>query len=208
MYIPRLYRNTDIDAVKEFIRHHGFAILVSQAEGRPWATHIPLHLGKNEDGREVLTGHVSRANVQWKSFPEDTEVLAIFTGPHAYVSSSWYDHENVPTWNYVAVHVYGKVRIISGEQLKDQLGKMVEQYEVGMEHPVKLENMSAHFVEKEMKGIVGFEIAITEIQAASKLSQNRDEKNHQRIVSELERQHDPGASEIARRMKERKRDQG
>lgn len=185
MYIPALFKNEDLNAVKDFITANGFAILVSQVNGRPWATHIPLMLDKNAEGKDVLTGHISKANSQWKEFNNDDELLVIFTGPHAYVSSSWYDHENAPTWNYTAVHVYGRISIIEGELLKSKLGKLINKYEAGSMHPVSLQTMSHDFVEKEMRGIVGFDIEITGIQAASKLSQNRDAKNYDAIINEL-----------------------
>src|SRR4051812_15778197 len=114
MYVPKQFKNNEPAQIKDFIRKNGFAILVSQCEGKIVATHLPLEL--NEDG-EKLSGHISRANPQWKNFDQGTEVLAIFNGPHAYISSSWYNHENVPTWNYIAVQVYGKIAIIEGEEL-------------------------------------------------------------------------------------------
>ncbi len=204
MYIPAYYRNEDIDAVRAFIQENGFAILVSQAEGKPWATHIPLVLSKDPEGRDILTGHISRANRQWEHFAESTEVLAIFSGPHAYVSSSWYDHENVPTWNYLAVHVYGTIRITEGDLLLRQLSKLVDKYEAKMQNPVSVGKMSKEYLAGAIKGIVGFEIGITGIQAAVKLSQNRDEKNYARIIEALEQQGDPNSTEIARLMKSRK----
>ena len=204
MHIPQLYRNEDTDAVRAFIHDNGFAILVSQVDGKPWATHIPLFLDKNTAGKDVLVGHISRSNKQWKDFDKNEEVLAIFSGPHAYVSSSWYDHENVPTWNYIAVHVYGKIRIVEGEDLKNQLTKLVDKYEAGMKNPVSLDGMSKEFVDREMRGIVGFEIELTDIQAAMKLSQNRDEKNYDRVVKALEVRGDVNSSGIAKLMKNRR----
>jgi len=204
MYIPRYYKIENKEEVRALIDKYGFAVLVSQFEGRPWATHIPLVLGKDENGGEILFGHISKANNQWKEFHKDEEILAIFSGPDAYVSSSWYDHENVPTWNYVAVHVYGKIRIIEGESLKTQLGKLVDKYESGMGNPVRVDKMSKEFVESQMKGIIGFVIVITEIQAAMKLSQNRDDKNFNRVITGLDKQGDRNSLEIARRMKKLK----
>ena len=89
------------------------------------ATHIPLELSKNKLGKDILQGHVSKANPQWHHFKNNTEVLAIFTGPHGYISSSWYDFEEVPTWNYIAVHVYGTIKIIEGEELYNSLKQLV-----------------------------------------------------------------------------------
>lgn len=201
MYIPNYFKQTDLQEVKDFISQNGFGILVNQVGGRPWASHIPLELDFNSAGEPVLLGHVSRGNAQWRDFNPDVEVMAIFNGPHAYVSSSWYDHENVSTWNYIAVHVYGKIRIIEGEELLSSLKKLVDKYETNSEHPVSVEGMSARYLEQELRGLVGFEILITEIQAAYKLSQNRDAKNKSNIIAELEKRGDLGSVEIARIMK-------
>jgi transcriptional regulator len=201
MYIPGFYKIEKKEDIKTFIDKYGFAILISQVDGKPWATHIPLILDKDEQDRDILFGHISKANRQWKEFHKNEVVLAIFSGPDAYVSSSWYDHENVPTWNYLAVHVYGKIEIIEGDGLKKQLGKLVDKYESGMENPVSVDKMSKEFVESQMKGIIGFVIVINEIQAAMKLSQNRDDKNFHRIITELDKQGDTNSLEIARRMK-------
>src|SRR5436190_23118671 len=117
MYVPGYSRNQNIDEVKEFIKENSFGILVSSGSSKLHATHIPLELSTNGNGKDILTGHISKANPQWKNFNGSDRVLVIFNGPHAYVSSSWYDHENVPTWNYIAVHVYGIIKIIEGEKL-------------------------------------------------------------------------------------------
>ena len=204
MYIPKYFKNENTDAVRAFIVENGFAVLVNRVGGRFWATHIPLILDKNENGQDILFGHISKANNQWKEFERNEEVLAIFSGPDAYVSSSWYDHENVPTWNYLAVHVYGKIQIIEGEILKNRMRKLVDKYESNMQNPVSIDRMSKDYVEKEMRGIVGFEIEITDIQAAMKLSQNRDKINYERVIKGLEKQGDINSLEIARIMKKLK----
>lgn len=175
--------------------------MVSQVNGKPWATHIPLELDMNKEGKEVLVGHVSRGNKQWKDFDKNEEVMAIFNGPHTYISSSWYDHENVPTWNYIAVHVYGTIRIIEGDELLGSLKKLVDKYEAHSSNPVTVEGMSKRFLESELRGIIGFEIVITDIQAAYKLSQNRDTNNKQNIVAELEQRGDHDSIQIAGHMK-------
>lgn len=203
MYIPHYFRNENIEDVTDFIEKNSFGILISQSDSKFVATHIPLELDKNENGKPVLSGHISKANPQWKNFANDCEILAIFNGPHAYISSSWYDHENVPTWNYIAVHVYGKVKIIEGEKLVAALEKLVHNHEKTMKNPVAVRTMSKAFFEKEIKGIVGFEIEITEIQAACKLSQNRDEKNHSNIIAELRKSDDFNSQTIADEMEKR-----
>jgi transcriptional regulator len=199
MYIPPHYKNENIAQIKDFLIKNSFAILISQVDGRPWATHIPLELELDENGKDVLVGHISKANVQWKAFTESPKVLCIFNGPHAYVSSSWYREEEVPTWNYIAVHVYGNLSLLDEAAVMASLHRLVDKYEVHSKQPVSLHSMSAKTL-KQVRGIVGFKIEITDIQAAYKLSQTRGE-DHPKIINELEKRPDPGSQEIARTMK-------
>jgi len=205
MYIPKFYKNENTDEIKDFVHAHNFGILVTSAEGKIVATHIPFLLHKNKEGDDVLSGHISKANPQFKNISIQNEVLVIFQGPHSYVSSSWYDHENVPTWNYIAVHVYGKLKLIEGEELLQSLRGLVDKHEVNSERPVSIDAMSGPFLQNEIKGIAGFEIQIETIEAAKKLSQNRDEKNYYAIVSQLEKKGDANSKEIAKEMKKFKK---
>jgi transcriptional regulator len=198
MYIPKQFQQQDPETIRAFIRENGFAILVSVVENKLWATHTPLLL--SADGKK-LTGHISRANRQRKSFTNNEEVLAIFQGPHTYISSSWYNHENVPTWNYAAVHVYGVLRILEGEQLYQSLGELVDKYEKRSSSPVSIKTMTPEYVKKEMQGVTGFEITISSMEAAFKLSQNRDAENYQRIMNELEKRGDADSLAIKELMK-------
>lgn len=200
MYIPELYKNENQEEIKQFINDNGFAILVNQTNGKPWATHIPLILDSNESGKEVLVGHISKENPQAESFKKDEDVLAIFSGPHAYISSSWYDHENVPTWNYLAVHVYGTIKILNYEQAILSLKKLVDKYEATSENPIKIEELSQKTM-IQAKGIVAFEIEITSIESVKKISQNRDKKNFENIISGLEKTKETQSKEIAAIMK-------
>jgi transcriptional regulator len=202
MYIPPYYKNSNIDEVHEFINENGFGILVSQTSSKLWATHIPLVLEKEND-QWVLFGHVSRGNPQWRNFADMSEVMAIFQGPHTYISSSWYDHENVPTWNYIAVHVYGTIKIVEGEAVKKLLKNLVDKYEKYSKRPVSVEGMSEKFLAKEINGIVCFKIEISSVEAAYKLSQNRDKKNHDNIIAELNARGDYNSLEIAKEMDKR-----
>ena len=200
MYIPELYKNENQEEIQNFIAQNGFAILVNQTNGKLWATHIPLFLETNNNGKQVLVGHVSKLNPQAESFKSNDEVLVIFSGAHSYISSSWYDHENVPTWNYLAVHVYGKVTIYNHEQAVNSLKKLVDKYEAKSKNPVRVENLSEKTM-REAKGIIAFEIEITAIEAQKKLSQNRDDKNYKNIISELEKTNDNQSIAIANEMK-------
>lgn len=200
MYIADLFKNENQAEIEAFLQQNSFGILVNQTAGKLWATHIPLELDTNANGKTVLYGHVSIENDQWKGFAENDQVLAIFSGSHAYISSSWYDFENVPTWNYTAVHVYGTVKIIEGDLLLEHLKKLVDKYEAASENPVRVENLSKKTM-MQTRGIVAFEIEITEIQASKKLSQNRDDKNYNAIISELEKTALPNAIDVASEMK-------
>lgn len=202
MYIPHYYKNENIEEVKDFLIQNSFGILINTVDGKPWGTHIPLQLDIDADGKDVLMGHLAKANPQWKHFENNKEVLCIFNGPHSYVSSSWYQEEEVPTWNYIAVHVYGKLKIIEGEVLMDHLKKLIDKYESGSKNPIKVENLSKNTM-KQVRGIVGFQIEITEIQAAYKLSQGR-EHDHKKIIEELQEKQNAGSKGIAELMKTKK----
>ena len=199
MYIPELYKNENQEDIQNFIHQNGFAILVNQTNGKFWATHIPLLL-EEINGKQILTGHVSKENPQAESFSTNDEVLVIFHGAHSYISSSWYDHENVPTWNYLAVHVYGKVKLHSLEQSIEALKKLVDKYEANSKNPIRVEELSKKTM-LQARGIVSFEIEITAIEAKKKLSQNRDDKNYKNIITELEKTNDNQAIAIAQEMK-------
>ncbi len=200
MYIVDIFKNENQEEIQNFIHENGFAILVNQTNNKLWATHIPLILEKNDSGKDILVGHVAKANPQAASFSENADVLAIFSGPHAYVSSSWYDHENVPTWNYSAVHVYGKVKVLNHDEAVQSLKKLVDKYEKKSKNPLKVENLSKQTM-MEARGILAFEIEITEIQAVKKLSQNRDKKNYDNIITELENTGDLNSKQVAEEMK-------
>ena len=200
MYTPEIYKNENQEEIKKFLQENSFGILINQTNGKLWATHIPLELDTNENGATILSGHISKENPQWNGFIDNDQVLAVFSGPHSYISSTWYDHENVPTWNYIAVHVYGKIKIIEGEAVIESLKKLVDKYEQKSENPVRIEDLSQKIM-LQSRGIVAFEIEITEIQATRKMSQNRDEKNYQNIISELEKANTNQSVAVANEMK-------
>ena len=177
MYIPPIFQHDNVTEVRDFIAKNGFGILINQVNGKLWGTHIPLILEIEEDGSSFLFGHVASANKQWTSFKNDQNVLALFTGPHSYISSSWYEKENVPTWNYTAVHIYGTVQVLDHKELIESLKVLTNKYEHGNKNPVRVEALSEKTMNQN-RGLVGFKIKITEIQSARKLSQNRSEIDH------------------------------
>lgn len=199
MYTPDIYKNENQEEIELFLRENSFGILINQTHGKLCATHIPLELDSNKEGKQILHGHLSKENPQWKGFVENDEILAVFSGPHSYISSSWYDHENVPTWNYIAVHVYGKIKILEGEAVIESLKKLTDKYEAQSENPVRVENLSKKTM-MQTRGIVVFEIEITEIQATKKMSQNRDDKNYKNIITQLEKTENTQAVAVAKEM--------
>lgn len=200
MYVPAKFTAPSADAVEQFIKENGFATLTGYLEGKPIATHTPIMIGEGEDGDKKLVGHISAANPQVKCFDGEQEMMAVFMEHHTYVSSSWYDHINVPTWNYIAAHVYGTATVIAGTQLYEALDELSKKYEDDSEKAFKIENMPTEMLNREMKGIVGFEINVSHVEASYKLSQNRDDKNYFEIIKKLEERGDEFSLKIAAEM--------
>jgi transcriptional regulator len=201
MYIPKYFQVTAIDEIEEFISENSFGTLVTTKKSRPIATHLPLYLEKDVDGDSYMTGHMAYGNPQWRTFKDSEEVLAMFQGPHAYISSSWYNHENVPTWNYQAVHIYGKAEIVTKEELIKGLIGLLNKYEEHRENPILWDKLSSDLLEAELKGIVGFKIKVQEVQAAYKLSQNRNEEDKKNIVRKLYEEDNVNSHQMANVMK-------
>ena len=198
MYIPKLYREEDREKILEFLKQNNFPALVTYDGEKPTATHLPVEVLENENGSLTILGHMSRANPQWRSFGEQ-EVLLIFQGAHTYISPLWYDHVNVPTWNYMMVHVYGKVRLVEGEQLYSLLSRLVKNHEEPTAYD--LESLPQDFVQKEMNGVVGFAVDVTRVDAGYKLSQNRNDGDHENIIRELEGRGDENSAAVAKSMR-------
>jgi transcriptional regulator len=209
MYIPNHFKEEDKKEIEALIREFGFATLVSVKDNLPWATHIPLELVTDEADKWILRGHMAKANPQWKNFETTRDVLAIFMGPHSYVSPSWYNHRNVPTWNYKAVHLYGKATLLQGEKLEAILRKLMSRYEtMHAEKPQAYDETPANILETDFKGLVGFEIKVERIEAASKLSQNRDPESHQSIIEHLKKMEAYDAKRIAEEMEKTPKSKG
>jgi transcriptional regulator len=198
MYIPNAFRIEELPAIHELMRRHSFATLVSVTEGAPFASHIPLLLDPSCGAYGTLRGHVARGNPQWRHFDSGAELLAIFHGPHAYVSPSWYETElSVPTWNYTTVHAYGSARVTEDrEQVLTLLRDLVDEYESGFAEPWPMP-LPEEFVDKLLLGIVAFEIEITRIEGKAKLSQNRPAGDRRGARGALAGSPDAAAREIA-----------
>jgi transcriptional regulator len=198
VYIPKLYREEDREKILEFLHANNFPALVTHDGEKPIATHLPVETIEGEDGALTILGHMSRANPQWKSFGEQ-EVLLIFQGAHTYISPRWYSQVNVPTWNYMMVHVYGKVRLVEGDELYSLLSRLVQKHEVNTSY--SLEGLPEDFLKKEMKGLVGFAVDVTRVEAGYKLSQNRNDADHENIIHELEKRGDEQSAGVAKEMR-------
>jgi len=202
MYISKLYREEDHGKILEFLHQNEFATLVTYDGEKPTASHLLMEV--MEDGEQLfVNGHMSKANPLWKTFEKNTEVLVIFQGPHTYISPTWYNHVNVPTWNYQAVHVYGSPRIVTDhEETYDILSRLITRNEGNPSY--RLETLPPDFVAKEIKGIVAFQVEVTRIEANYKLSQNRNDEDHHNIVSQLEEREDEMSHGVAEAMKEKR----
>jgi transcriptional regulator len=202
MYIPKIYRIEDSEVIDEFIRQNGFATIISSTNPNHVATHIPLDLQENETGENVLWGHVSKGNPHWEIFKNNPHVLAIFlSNIHSYISSSWYNHPNAPTWNYMCTHVTGTVSLLKGEKLWKSVQKLTDKYENESENPVSLDTLPKS-VQHQMNGLVGFEIKIKNIECVFKLSQNRNVEELGNIIRQLNLRKEISAKLMAEVMQE------
>lgn len=204
MYIPNAYRNDDAEQLVAFMREYSFATLVSVVEGVPFASHVPLVVTVDEQAIR-LTGHLAKANPQWRSFGE-AESLAIFTGPHAYISPSLYEQrESVPTWNYIAVHAYGMPVPIfldqQPERTEAMLQAMIAAYE--QTYQQQWDTLPSKYRNGMMKGIVGFEMVVSRLEGKYKLSQNRSLVDQHTVAGALETSEDEVVRDIGVAMAKR-----
>lgn len=188
MYIPKHFEQNDLRKSIAFMNAYNFAIVVSAKDGVPLATHLPFII-EERDKEIVLVSHMSKANEQWKTF-SDKNVLVIFSEPHAYISPSLYEQQqNVPTWNYVSVHAYGKMNILESDEEKlSVLHKQMQSFE-----PAYLEQfktLDPKYINGLLKGIIAFEINVTDLQAKEKLNQNKSEKDRLNVKKHLEESDD------------------
>lgn len=188
MYTPSAFHVEGIDRLHSFMEQHSFATIVSAADGSPSAIHLPVVVQPNGGRFGTLVAHMARANPLWRSWTSETEVLVIFTGPHAYISPSWYDQQvTVPTWNYSAVHAYGRARLITDpEALRALVIQQTNLYE-GLEGSTWDRSLMDQVMESLLKGIVGFSIEIERLDGKFKFNQNRSVADHEGVTVALER---------------------
>jgi transcriptional regulator len=204
VYLPPVFTESRPEVLLAHIERHDFGLLVSQGERAPSASHIPFLLDRRA-GRLLLQAHLARPNPQLAELDRCGEALAIFQGPHAYISPSWYTAgPAVPTWNYAAVHAYGKVRTIADpEWLRDFVRRLSERHEAREPAPWSIEGLPEAYVQSMLKGIVGIEIAVSRLEGKFKLSQNRPAADRPRIIAALKRRADPDSQAVAQLMQER-----
>jgi transcriptional regulator len=202
MYIPPHFAETDLPTLHDFIERNSFGVLISSLDGSPFATHLPFLLERASGSRGTLVGHMARANPQWREFAGRT-VMTIFSGPHAYISPTWYESANVvPTWNYVAVHAYGKAEIVEDPApLREIVARTVEYYERSLPIPWNLPD-SATFLDRLLSQIVGFRIEIESLEGKWKLNQNHPAERRMKVAVALHEQGDENSTAIASLMRE------
>jgi transcriptional regulator len=199
LYVPSHFRQDDADAAYRLIESHAFGTLVSAGPAGLHVSHIPFVPERDDKGRVRLLAHVARANGHWKALADATDIVAIFQGPHAYVSPTWYSvHPSVPTWNYAVVHAHGRARLLDQAELHDLLLRLSSHYEAPNTPPWKMSSLSADYTQSMLNAIVGFEIEVERLEAKYKLSQNRP-ADAPHVADVLEAQ---GEGELAALMRE------
>jgi transcriptional regulator len=202
MYNVPHFKAANEKEVIAFMHHHPFIILCGVDENnRPVATHVPVLI--EERGEKLfLLAHVMRKQEHSNAFASNQNVLAIFYGPHTYVSASWYEHkQSASTWNYQAVHASGTLKFMGEEKLHEVLARLTEKFENNPHSPALVQKMDKAYVDKMMQAITAFEIEVVSVQHVFKLSQNRDEKSYENIIGHLSGQ-DADAKAVAGLMKQ------
>ncbi len=200
MYTPASFAMSDPSEIHAFLREHGFALLVTRGGGGLTATHLPLLLDAEAGPRGTLLGHMARANPQWRDV--QGEALAVFSGPHAYVSPTWYEAPGtVPTWNYAAVHAYGTLQLVEDRDgLHDILTRTTSFYERAMPRPWSYD-VDDPDVDKMLRAIVGFRIEIARLEGKAKLNQNHPEERRRKVMHALEARGDHDSRAVAELMR-------
>lgn len=214
MYIPTQFDEPDIDVMHELIRDRPLATLVTMSSQGLNANHIPLHLVTEPRPFGTLRGHVARANPIWHDFQADIELLAIFHGPDAYITPSWYATKKetgkvVPTWNYAVVHAHGTLRIIDdAEWMREQLEALTAHNEAQLPRPWAVSDAPSEFTEKLIGAVIGIEITITKLSGKWKVSQNQPSQNQASVIEGLESSDKTDANTMAALLRARQQKQG
>jgi transcriptional regulator len=204
VYLPPAFTEARPEILVEHIERYDFGLLVSRGSAGLVASHIPFLIER--DGERLhLQGHLARPNPQVSDLARGGEVLAIFHGPHAYISPNWYaSGPSVPTWNYVDVHAYGTVQLVEdAEWLRRFLVRLSERHEARNPVAWRMQDLAEAYVETMLKGIIGLDIAVTRLEGKYKLSQNRPAADRPGVIAALEAQSDHDARAVAKLMRDR-----
>jgi transcriptional regulator len=207
MYIPRWFREERLPVLHQAIERIAFGTLVTMTSSDLIASHIPMFIDKSKSEKGTLLGHIARGNSQWRDSSHAVEALAMFVGPDSYISPMWYKSrietgEVVPTWNYVAIHVYGPVRFFEDrDRLLALVTHLTEIHESGFEEQWKVTDAPQDYIIAELKSIVGFEMPIIRIEGKWKLNQNRSEEDRKGVIHALSDQQSEPAENVANEMK-------
>ena len=202
MYTPKMNLEDDVSKLREFVQKNPLCALVTHTPEGIMASHIPMVLHEDGSGFGTLRGHVARANSQWRASTDAGEVLGIFTGPQHYISASWYPDKathgrEVPTWNYVAVHVYGPMRTIEDtDWLLEHLRELTDRSEVIAEVPWRVADAPPEFVTRLAQAIVGIELPVARVEGKWKVSQNRSERDAAGVMDGLHMVGTPASAEM------------
>jgi transcriptional regulator len=202
VYVPPAFANDRVDELHDFIEQYSFGVLVSTEQQEPAASHLPFLLDRGTGASGTLIGHFAKDNPQWRELAGQ-QVLAVFTGPHAYISPTWYQAENtVPTWNYVAVHACGTAEIVDDPaETQAILLNTVERYERGRQ-PAWSIDAESDFFEKLSQMVIGFRIEITKLEGKWKLNQNHAPERRYKVIAALKALGDPQSDAVAELMAE------
>lgn len=200
MDIPFLFENKNQDDILNFLQLNAFGLLVSQGTSHPEASHLPYSLELKED-QLFLYSHMGATNRHRHFLDQAAEHLFIVQGVDHYISSTWYDHENVPTWNYISVHLRGSIKIQQGDEALDNIKRLMDRLERPGTSSRSLDSLDPDMIDREMRGLVAFRMEVKKIEAARKLSQNRDQKNYENVIRELEALDYDTARDMANEMK-------
>lgn len=204
MYKMPHFTEPDDAVVLSFMQQHEFVMLTGNADGRSVATQVPVMITETEEGI-LLRGHIMCNTDHHLAFVQNPLVLVLFTGPHCFVSSSWYKERNIGgTWNYMTVHLQGFIKLLDDAGTLSIIKDLTHKYEATQANPELVEDMPADYINGMVKAIAGFEILAHEITPIFKLSQNRSDESYQNIISELEATDDHGSHEVAKEMRKRR----
>ena len=205
MYLPSQFREDRVPVLHDAIDAAGLATLVTVEANALDASHVPMLLDRSAGALGTLIGHLARPNPQWRAATPDLPALAIFLGPDAYVTPSWYETKQqtgkvVPTWNYVAVHAHGRVRFFDDEErLLALVTKLTEAHEAPWPHPWAVSDAPLDYIRSHLKGIIGFELQIAKLEGKWKMSQNRPAEDRKGVVEGLRREGDAVVAALVER---------